>query len=94
MFSQPDINNVMIIGIFLCLSSVFIFGYDKSNLSVNLFNVLCKVSQYSIFSLLIKKHSELIYYFLKDRSVNFDDRFQYWLWFIIYKSLASLYRLN
>lgn len=43
MYSQPDINNVMIIGIFLCLSSVFLFGYDKSNLSVNLFNILCKI---------------------------------------------------
>ncbi|CAF0750938.1 unnamed protein product [Brachionus calyciflorus] len=40
--SEPAINSLLVYGCFLCLISVYIFGFDKSELPAWLFNLICK----------------------------------------------------
>ncbi|KAI8518235.1 Gamma-aminobutyric acid type B receptor subunit 1 [Branchiostoma belcheri] len=41
--SQPGLNNIAVLGCVTCLSCIFLFGLDNSNLSEDQFTTLCQV---------------------------------------------------
>lgn len=60
-YSEPDINNMMIIGCLLCLLSIFVFGHDKSNHRGPVFNGFCQVREFNSSQFYIA-NIQILYY--------------------------------
>ena len=82
---------MLIVGCFLCLLSVFIFGYDKSSHKATVFNGFCQVT--TAYILLVYLSVILIYLSI---GWNFDSNARIYdrLWFSFFQNLVRLHGVD